>query len=768
MQYAEAVAHAASIDLTECDREPIHIPESIQPHGILLGLSPQDLRITAVSDNLGSHCATDTKNLLGASLAEWTDGAGFDLLSSMQLAPGQSRRVARLRLPGSASFAWGGILHAEQDHLLLEAQRLPPGAEADALHHFEQVDTAILNLQSAQDFNATCLALVNEVRRLTGYCRVKLYRFAADWSGEVIAESSDGRMPAFLGLHFPASDIPVQARALYVRNAERQIPDVNYQPVRIRHGFPGPLDLARVGLRSVSPIHLAYLRNMGVGASMSVSLLRDGALWGMIACHHPTAHRLPPEIVRSCVLLSQVAAARFGLIEEAALARRDGAFRAIQTLLLQHAANAEDRPGQPLHTDLLHHHSQALLDLLDATGLLLNTGGIVSVLGETPSRPACAALIRWLSEHGIDKLATDHIAAEYPAAAELHPAAGMLAIRLGCAPDDFIVWFRPEIARTVTWAGAPIKLVALTDGQERLTPRHSFAAWTEQVRGRSRPWTTANIVAAHGLRDTLMEIAAHRASHIQRMNQQLMRSNEELESFAYIASHDLKEPLRQIEMFSSLLQRAFGRQCDPAEKIERWFDGISTSSHRLRALIDHLAQYSRLGSEARIFAPADSTLLLAEVLQGFTGQITATRCTIETGPLPVVVCDAFQMRQVFQNLISNAIKYRHPERPLVVRISAARQEAPDTGDAAEPMMAFRVEDNGIGFEQRHAEQIFKPFERLHSSETYEGSGLGLAICRKVLDRHGGTITVSSRPGEGSIFTFTLPYRPEITEEAHAA
>jgi signal transduction histidine kinase len=133
-----------------------------------------------------------------------------------------------------------------------------------------------------------------------------------------------------------------------------------------------------------------------------------------------------------------------------------------------------------------------------------------------------------------------------------------------------------------------------------------------------------------------------------------------------------------------------------------------------------------------------------------------------------VVCDAFQMRQVFQNLISNAIKYRHPERPLVVRISAARQEAPDTGDAAEPMMAFRVEDNGIGFEQRHAEQIFKPFERLHSSETYEGSGLGLAICRKVLDRHGGTITVSSRPGEGSIFTFTLPYRPEITEEAHAA
>jgi light-regulated signal transduction histidine kinase (bacteriophytochrome) len=771
MQTSMAVTDSACIDLTECDREPIHLPESIQPHGILLALSTRDLRITAVSANLGMYCGTAPEALLGARLDTLTDAAGVELLSSDPPAPGQSRGVARLRLPGGAGPAWRGVLHAQEEGLLLEAERLAPGAEADAVDHFDRLHAAIHNLQSAHDFGSTCRHLVTEVRRITGYSRVKLYRFDPDWSGEVIVEDSDGQMPSFLGLHFPASDIPAQARALYVSNGTRQIPDISYQPVRVLHSFPRPIDLSQIGLRSVSPIHLAYLRNMGVRASMSVSVLREGRLWGMVACHHPTAHRVPRDIIKACLLLSQVAASRLGLIEEAELARRDSTVKAVETRLLQQAAEAESRPGGLPEPELLRHHSQdvldLLVDLLGASGLLLNIGGTTTVLGEAPSQSACAALLRWLADKGADTLVTDHLAADYPAAAALLPAAGMLAIKLGSAADDFIIWFRPEITRTVTWAGSPIKLVVHSDGHERLSPRHSFAAWNEQVRDRARPWTAANIAAANRMRDTLMEIVARRATQIQRMNRQLIHINAELESFAYIASHDLKEPLRQIEMFSSLLQRAFGRDTDPADKIERWFACISTSTQRLRTLIDHLAQYSRLGSEARIFAQADAGQVLAEVLQSFSGQIAATNCTIETGPLPVIMCDAIQLRQVFQNLVGNAIKYRHPDRPPLLRISAAPYQAPATGEAAMPMIAFRVEDNGIGFDERHSERIFKPFERLHSAEDYEGSGLGLAICSKVIERHGGTITASSRIGEGSVFTFTLPHRVETSHRARA-
>jgi light-regulated signal transduction histidine kinase (bacteriophytochrome) len=765
MQCAEATGRFQAIDLTDCDREPIHIPGSIQPHGVLLGVSRQDFLVTAVSANLGPHCGATSASLLGKPLGSLIEPAGFDQIRTARPDPGQSVLIARLRLAGSAAPAWRAMLHGTETGFLLDAEQLAASADTDALDHFDRFHDALQTLQAAPTIDATCRSLVAEVRRLTGFSRVMLYRFAPDWCGEVIAEDSDGQMASYLGLHFPASDIPVQARALYTRNATRQIPDVSYSPVPVLHSSPGPVDLSASDLRSVSPIHLAYLRNMGVGAAMSVSLLRNGGLWGLVACHHPAAHHAAPEKIKSCLLLAQVAAARLALIEETELARRNGSFKSVETRLLQQAAMEEDQPGSLPQAALLRDNSQDLLDLLGATGLVLRTGGVTSTLGEVPPGAALDALLRWLAGHCPHQFISDHLAADYPDAADLRPAAGLLAVKLGALPDDFIIWLRPEVTRAVTWAGTPIKLVERRDGQDILTPRHSFAAWTEQLRGRSRAWTTSDIVAANSLRDTLMEIVARRAAQIERLNQQLLRSNEELESFAYIASHDLKEPLRQIEMYGTLLQRAFGRVGDPAEKIERWFAGISTSSHRLRSLIDHLAEYSRLGSEARVLGPAKISVLVAEVLQDFSGPVAAHGCTIEIGELPIVMCDAIQLRQVFQNLIGNAIKYRHPDRPLVLRITATKLQAKSADPA---FIEFRVEDNGIGFETQHSEMIFRPFERLHSSEAYEGSGLGLAICRKIIDRHGGTIAASSRIGEGSVFTFTLPHRSAGDQEAHAA
>jgi chemotaxis family two-component system sensor kinase Cph1 len=765
MQCSDAIGRIQAIDLTECDREPITVPESIQPHGILLGISSNDLRITAVSANLGPYCGTAPASLLGKPLASLIEPAGTDQIAAALPEAGQSVLLARLYLSGHASPAWRAILHAGEDGFLLEAEILPEGADADALGHFQRFHNAILPLQAASTADATCASLVAEVRRLTGFSRVMLYRFAPDWSGEVIAEDADGRMPSYLGLHFPHFDIPAQARALYTRNATRQIPDVSYQPVRLLHNSARPVDLSAADLRSVSPLHLAYLRNMGVGAAMSISLLRNGSLWGLLACHHPVPHHAAPEKIKSCLLLSQLATARLALIEEAELARRDVALSLMESRLLQEAAAEENRPDNFPHAALLRRHSHDLLEMPGAAGLALSSGGVIDTIGEVPPPDGLGTLLRWLADNVPHRFTTDHLADTYPHAASLSPAAGLLAVRLGSGPDDFIIWFRPEVATTVTWAGKPVKVIEDRDGLEILSPRHSFAAWSEQVRGRSRPWTQADCAAANGLRDTLMEIVARRASQIQRLNMQLVRSNEELESFAYVASHDLKEPLRQIEMYGTLLQRAFGRQGDPAEKIERWFAGISTSSHRLRRLIDHLAQYSRLGSESRAFAPSDTGALVTEILQDFSGQITAHGCLIAAHDLPVVVCDAIQIRQVFQNLIGNAIKYRHPGRPLALRITATRHQA----DADHPpSVTFRLEDNGIGFDDQHCEMIFKPFERLHSIEAYEGSGLGLAICRKIIDRHGGAIAATSRVNEGSIFTFTLPDRPSGTREAHAA
>jgi light-regulated signal transduction histidine kinase (bacteriophytochrome) len=755
MHISKATGGECALDLTECDREPIHLSEAIQPHGVLIGFPPSDMRVSAVSANLPVPGGMVPADLLGAPLADVIDGPSLDHLAAASLRPGESLPLPRIgfRATPDDGRGWRGILHAQADGLLLEAERLQPETGRDLPVQFEQFHAAMVRLQRAEDFAATADGLVTEVRRLTGFARVMLYRFAPDWTGEVIAEARSDAMPSYLGLHFPASDIPVQARALYVRNPVRQIPDAGYQPVAVLHRRGMPIDLSPVALRSVSPLHLAYLRNMGVGASMSVSLLCDHRLWGMVACHHPTRLAVPPEPITFCSLLAECALARFGLIEAAVAARGDVAVKTLEARLLQQAAAREDKSAALLQSGLLLDNQEALLGLLGASGLALAAGGSVITLGEVPAAAALQDLLAWLAEGEAKTRAITHLAAVYPAAASCGGAAGILAVPLSQGDQDIIIWFRPERTRTVTWAGDPTKPAASLEGEIRLTPRQSFAAWTEQVRGQAHPWSAADIATANSLRDTLMEVIARRVTLIQRMNQQLMLSNEALEAFAYVASHDLKEPLRQIEIFGSLLQRAFGRQGDAPEKVERWFAGISASAQRLRGLIDHLAQYSRLGSEARPFAPADLGVLLAEVLEDFSGQMAACGCIMDIGALPVIACDAIQMRQVLQNLIGNALKYRDAARPPRIRVDAAL-----TTSAGEEMrqVTLRVEDNGIGFDPRHQELIFKPFERLHGNEAYEGNGLGLAICRKVIDRHGGTITASSRPGEGSVFIVTLP------------
>ncbi len=740
-------------DLTSCDREPIHEPGAIQPHGVLFAASAGDLRLTSVSANAGKYCGQPAAALLDVPLSRILAPASFsDVERALAQASAEPVRLARLGLSASPSLAWRGIVHAIADSVLLEAEMLPPDADVAALQQFDRFQQASQSLMGAHDVATTQSRLVEAVRRLTGYSRVLMYRFAPDWSGEVIAEDSDGQMPSYLGLHFPASDIPVQARALYATNAERQIPDSNYEKVPLLHRVPTSLDLSHVGLRSVSPVHCLYLRNMGVAAAMSVSVMRDGRLWGLVTCHHPSPRRVTPEIRQSCVLLAQIAAARLALVEAVEIARRSVAVKSLEGMLLNEAAEGED------NRSVLMNNSSLLLGLVGADGLALNCNGVVTVLGATPPAEPLSGVLKFLAARGppelpAEQLVTEHFASHYAPAAGIAEAAGILAMPLGTAAGNGIVWFRGEMRQTVSWAGNPDKPVETVAGEARLTPRRSFEKWTQEVRGRSKPWSKTDLAAATSLRDTLVEVVVRRSAEIQRMNTLLVRSNQELESFAYIASHDLKEPLRQIEVFGSLLQRAFARKTDSAEKIDRWFDGISTSSKRLRALIDHLADFARIGSEAKVLAPVDIGALLASVLDDFSRQLTDARGTVACGPLPVLMCDATQMRQAIQNLIGNAIKYRHPDRALRIVVTATAP--PPAPEAAAPL-TWHFRDNGIGFDERHSERIFKPFERLHSAEDYDGSGLGLAICRKVIERHGGTITATSRLGEGSDFCVTLP------------
>jgi two-component system, chemotaxis family, sensor kinase Cph1 len=565
------------------------------------------------------------------------------------------------------------------------------------------------------------------------------------------APANNGTLPSYLGLHFPAADIPAQARALYTRNPEREIPDVSYPPVPLVQADPGPVDLSGSMLRSVSPVHVEYLHNMQVGASMSFSILCHGVLWGLLACHHGSAHFIPPATRQACVLLTQLTASQLNTAQEADLVRIRNNFKDVETILLQEATAGSD------YREALLRNGRLLLDLVQGTGMVLNSGGTLTTLGEVPGDEELRDLLSWLATRGPAVFETNNLAAQYPPAENLPGAAGILAVPLDSLQQNMIVWFRPELAMTVTWGGEPGKKVA---GPGRLTPRASFAAWTETVRHCSRPWERHEIAAASGLRSTIADIILRRSVDLEMLNARLTQTNDELEAFTYVASHDLRDPLRQIETFGSMIERALRQQNASSADLARWSDGIQSSSRRLRALIKDLLEFSRLGRHAHPFTPTDLGRQFEMVLADLACAIEDSKATITVAPLPVVVCDEIQIRQVFQNILSNALKYRDPGRAPLITIRATARVGNDMTPRSESVLAdIIITDNGIGFEDRHRERIFEPFQRLHSGERYEGSGIGLAICRKIVNRHGGSISASSQPGVGAVFTITLPVRP---------
>jgi light-regulated signal transduction histidine kinase (bacteriophytochrome) len=328
--------------------------------------------------------------------------------------------------------------------------------------------------------------LAQRVRTLCGFDRVMIYKFLPDESGLVIAEAAGDAIEPYLGLRYPATDIPQQARSLYLRNRSRLIADVGYEPVPILASGSSevasePLDMSDCALRSVSPVHVQYLKNMQVAASMSISLVHGGRLWGLIACHHYQPWYGSKAIREVCETIGEVASIHIGAIEER---NEANSLRRGQTPLRSIARRILDT-GYFL--DGLRASENELLDLVRASGLALIRDGEVHLIGATPSTTEVMRLSKWVAGQFREPVfQTDRLAEHVPEARRYAPvASGLLAAPLHATAEDQILWFRPEVIQTVTWAGRPDKEV---DGAGGIGPRRSFEAYCEEVRQRSTPW----------------------------------------------------------------------------------------------------------------------------------------------------------------------------------------------------------------------------------------------------------------------------------------
>ena len=497
------------VDLTTCDREPIHIPGAIQPHGVLLALDEHG-RAVMVSANVAGLLGVAAEDAIGCTLAELV---GWDLAAAIA--------------EGAEVVALGDRevevrQHRSGERLVVEIE--PVSTAGQTRLSYQSTRGAMARLAQAPSVVDLAAQLAVEVRGLLGFDRVMVYRFDEDWNGEVIAEERRDDLNSFLGLHYPATDIPAQARRLYTVNWTRLIADIDYVPVPLHPVFDPatgePLDLSHATLRSVSPIHIEYLSHMFVTASMSISLVVDGELWGLVACHHYSGPHRPNHDARSAAeFLGQVASQLAGDRERADSRERT---LAAQTVLGRIAARTSASPDSPLVSVM---DDPELLSLVGATGAVLSYDGVLTVRGEVDLDPAQLQAIASALEDGSSyATSTDHLAALVPELEDVSSAAGVL--RVGSDSDRWLLWFRPEQERVVDWGGDPTnkQLAAAEGAHVRLSPRRSFEKWRQVVRGRSTPWAPWKLEVADALGKHLIGLILSRSRDQLAMAESIQRS----------------------------------------------------------------------------------------------------------------------------------------------------------------------------------------------------------------------------------------------------
>jgi two-component system, chemotaxis family, sensor kinase Cph1 len=766
----DPVLRVSNLSLTNCDREPIHIPNATQAHGLLLTFSETDLTILQIGQNCEVMLGRPPAAFLGKQLDTILLPEQMAAIDSCIKGDFENVNPLRLSLPIADRFeAFEGIAHRTDGVIVLELERSiasssSTSSQASSFFDFYKfVKAPIDRIQNTQTLAELSQQAVTTIRALTGFDRVMLYRFANDGSGHVIAEAKSPQTESFLGLHYPASDIPQQAKELYRLNLLRIIPDVAYAPVPLEPALNPvtgtPLDLSLSVLRSVSPVHLEYLQNMGVGASMSISLLRDRQLWGLIACHHDTPRQLSYETRTICEFLGQVISFEVGAKADAEDADYKLDIQIAQSKFVNTIASCQTLG------DGFERNPADLMGLVGAAGVVFCERGRVDSFGNTPPAKKIAPLLEWIDiQLGEDAIySTNTLVNEYePLFPHKAVASGLLALRISRIQHTYLLWFRPEIIQTIDWGGEPNKPMTIdTELGLRMTPRKSFELWKETVEGKSLPWKACEIEAAQELRMQIIGIVLQKADELALLNAELERSNIELDAFAYVASHDLKEPLRGIHNYSTFLIEDYGDKL--GEDGKHKLTTLMRLTQRMEDLIESLLHYSRCGRAELVFEPVD----LAEVVESVIDVIKISQpATVKfevSRPLPSVNGDRTQLVELFTNLISNGIKYNDRDSKsievgyILPTESHADLPADLQIDRSQPI--FFIKDNGIGIRAKHFENIFKIFKRLHPVNKYGGgTGAGLTIAKKIVERHRGNLVVTSIFGESSTFYFTLGSR----------
>jgi len=741
------------VNLTNCEQEPIHIPGSIQPHGFLLGLKENSFVIDFCSANSEEYIGISHTLLLGKKLQ---DIFGNDVLASLQkyITDEQmlSSSLLKLTLEGKDFLC---TVHNSNATYILEAEPVSNN-NRKVSDVYDQTSQFLLYMHDTHTLKELCQLVANGTREITGYDRVMVYRFDKDYNGEVFAEAVRDDLEPFLGLHYPHTDIPPQARELYMKNLLRLITDINYTPVPIYtvdDSTEKNLDLSLSILRSTSPIHVQYLHNMGVGATLTISLIYKKKLWGLIACHHYSTKNLSPEIRLAAQLQGHFITSQIDLrqaTEEYEVARKTNSdLEKINTFSL--TGKADDTFNELVK-------APGILELCNAAGVAVLFNGTIYRNGLTPDNDEVQDIANWLATYTNNtSFSTDKLIDYLPTKAEVcGQTSGLIYHSLDIDSNNCIMWFRPETKTEVNWGGDPNK--AIVKDKNGLYPRNSFKLWKEIVSCTSKPWLRPEIATAATYANSLQRqinllIITQEEEKYRKLSELLKETNSELENINWISTHDLQEPLRKIQVISS---RILSKDKEISEGVQDAIQRMNLSASRMQTLLLDILKYTRLKHTDDAFNTVNLNDIIDELRDEMSETINEKSTVIQSEQLPNVKGISFLLKQLFANLIANSIKYAAVDRSPVIKIYASPVPMTYNGIDSDFYNVIHIEDNGIGFEPQFSEQIFNIFTKLHASSEYKGSGVGLALCKKIMQNHKGYITAVSELGKGTTISVYFP------------
>ena len=736
--------------MDRCASEPIATPGLVQSHGFLFVVSAKTLEIEQVSTNISGLFDCSPDEVIGKHLPDLLEE------SSRGYAGEVIRRAAytyinpfSVTVKGSAgtTVMCNAIAHSIDDEstiLELEPVGLDKQRERGLDGYFQMVESSLSSTSELDSVVEIAATMAAQVKEFTGFDRVMVYRFAPDLHGEVIGEALETGMEPFLNLHYPASDIPAQARALYLKNLVRLLYDVDADTVGlhpVQHPrYPEGLPMGKAVLRSLSPVHLQYLRNMGVCSTLTISLIVDGALWGLIACHHREPHFVSYEVRATSSFYGVMMSAQLARAERMTREKAVGAaHRGIARLLKR--LDERKSLGSQLVEELA-----GLCSLFEADGCVFVEDGAVSVHGECPEGRLIPEVVAGLSKRGPEQvLITSASFEEVPEMAGLvGEGAGLVAIPF--ATNTWLLLFKTEQSQSVIWGGDPSDKVAV-DSVGQLTPRASFSQWKQDISGQSLPWPEHTDQVVDELMSGLSGFLVANTRYLEGLN-------EELEQFAGVIAHEVKSQLQSPTMALGMLGEV------EAVKSDRTLSELATiGSDALETLSDFTSEmlnFSRINHLDDSQADVDVENLVHGLIQQIEHSMQGgnQRIKFKVHEMPRVTTSRNVLRHLLSNLIRNAVIHGPKESQCELLVEVGSEQL-------NGKLVLFVRDNGRGISEESHARIFDYFYRGTGARKRKGTGIGLGFVRKLLDRNGGKIWVESVPDQGATFRFILSEQLDV-------